>query len=1172
MSNKLRILCSSDWHAADRFYDEVKFGVTQVASVVEEHEPDMVALLGDLTHVRGRVDSNSALLVKNAVTAMAGNAKTVVAIPGNHDLYRNGTGSNLDHILGFTDAAGVLDTDLLNVKYSWEWFVESPCPQVGILFVPFYHPQMYGGGTEIASHEDIVADLTTAIQGQLAEMREKYEICLCMTHMTIVGSQFDNEQTMKVGMDLAMPRTAFDGFDLVVSGHLHRPQHHSLGTCELVYIGALTPFTFGDRWDVPSVVEVTIDLDDKAVSWTRIPMQCAQQLLRLEMTADDVAAGKSITISAREFIAERLPAIRAGKCRVRLEASLERARLAMLNKEWVEVTKRALKLDELKMLPRPIDDGLVGDHDSIEGLTFPDLVKMWAEDAGIVLGRKDALVAVAQSIEDGHCAQIHDNAYEHFPIRTKGRNWKQWREFDLGISELPASVCIHGDNAAGKSNLAEAEAFALYGVNLKGTRLANVVREGDDFCSVDHEFISAGERWAVVRMVQLDESRLKAKSTLRLFKLDDRGVRWAQDINTNRETQEKIDSLVGPFEAYMMRFAQQHDIAALIEATDDQRMTILQSLLRYDLDARGDVARKLQDEAKRELIQLNAKLDAEESLMENAIQKLPPEVVSESNEDESDMEVAVRLRFDAEEGCRRTEADIERTEAQLRALSHRRTELMVRQSGLETELRHIAVPDVYELNDAVKAAQQTQADHAVTLARHIEKRPSTPTHEVTDDTLEQLGTQMDAILSDLAERQGKVDSYERQLRTASARASERSGTVEALKKYQSPADVPCVGWKWLQVDPIDNEVDDEPVSMDGCPLLKNITLMQQQFTDAYNGMVDARRDVAQLEKKLNRHEDALAVLKEKYETVAANREAAMMALRRQSALAEWQAERDRLEERVQTATTTAEAALQALKEGRKLTQELMDDTQRIQAELAKLEQSVENVNKGEKTHTVALAALRAERDAYIKTEQRMETAERLLLEADAHRMEARRLRSHIATSEDSITVFQLYRDACHRRGIPLIFLKRVLPEYVRTVNEMLAPVDLRYEMDTVKLTTTGEERVALDQWFVDSTGRHPVKEASGFQRVVLGVALRLSLTKLHADLTGSEVSTVWQDEGWGAFSAENIPVAMELIQQISLVLGGRYVYITHVAELQDTASARIMVRKTDSGPVAIVVQ
>jgi exonuclease SbcC len=143
-----------------------------------------------------------------------------------------------------------------------------------------------------------------------------------------------------------------------------------------------------------------------------------------------------------------------------------------------------------------------------------------------------------------------------------------------------------------------------------------------------------------------------------------------------------------------------------------------------------------------------------------------------------------------------------------------------------------------------------------------------------------------------------------------------------------------------------------------------------------------------------------------------------------------------------------------------------------------------------------------------------------------------------------------------------------LSQVVDAANERLARMfDHRYTLEHTGDRGVGETRGGLslrvrDDWTGES--RDPAT-LSGGETFVVSLALALGLADVIAhEAGGSELDTLFVDEGFGTLDAETLDQVMDTLD--SLRDGGRVVgVVSHVAELRDRIPTQLHVTKGRAG-------
>jgi len=143
-------------------------------------------------------------------------------------------------------------------------------------------------------------------------------------------------------------------------------------------------------------------------------------------------------------------------------------------------------------------------------------------------------------------------------------------------------------------------------------------------------------------------------------------------------------------------------------------------------------------------------------------------------------------------------------------------------------------------------------------------------------------------------------------------------------------------------------------------------------------------------------------------------------------------------------------------------------------------------------------------------------------------------------------------------------LERAIPALEEQANAFLAAgvgaggTFLRVEIEPFKDLERGEQKNEVVIYFVDERGKHILSEASGYQRIALGYALRCALALVQARAMGTKVNLAWLDEGWGAFDDEHLAMGQGMLRAIADAFN-RVIYITHVGPIKEVAERTITV-------------
>ena len=163
--------------------------------------------------------------------------------------------------------------------------------------------------------------------------------------------------------------------------------------------------------------------------------------------------------------------------------------------------------------------------------------------------------------------------------------------------------------------------------------------------------------------------------------------------------------------------------------------------------------------------------------------------------------------------------------------------------------------------------------------------------------------------------------------------------------------------------------------------------------------------------------------------------------------------------------------------------------------------------------------------------------------------------------------FEDLREAFGKGGVPAMIIETVVPELERSANDLLHRLTdgrMNIRIETQREIKSGEVREALDIIIADELGSRPYELYSGGEAFRINFAIRIALSKLLARRAGSELRSLFIDEGFGTQDArgrEHLVAAINTIQDdFDLII-----VITHIDELKDAFPTRIEVEKTPSG-------
>ena len=308
------------------------------------------------------------------------------------------------------------------------------------------------------------------------------------------------------------------------------------------------------------------------------------------------------------------------------------------------------------------------------------------------------------------------------PLKLSVRNFLCYRD-DVPPLDLRGVhvACLCGANGHGKSALLDAMTWCLWGQARTGSQNFNdLIAFGETECRVELEFLARDQTYRAVRRRR---SAGQGRTELDLFVLDDAGESRAMTGNSVRETNSRIQRIVGMDHNTFVNtaFLQQGRSDEFTRKSPSDRKAVLASVLGlglYDLlqnAARGE-REQWQDTAARTegaLVQTKATFDSlgDPTAELEAIAHRLPELESEVAEASGQVD---RRRSDAAE----LRGKLEESEALEQRIATLERDIGQAQSGAETIVKRIGeARQMMDRGDEIRAGVKHLADAQAELVR-----------------------------------------------------------------------------------------------------------------------------------------------------------------------------------------------------------------------------------------------------------------------------------------------------------------------------------------------------------------------------------------------------------------------------------------------------------------------
>lgn len=298
----MKILHTSDWHVGkvlkgrDR-HDEHTAVLRSIAATARDEDVDLVLIAGDLFD-SAAPSAKAQGLVMNALLALRGDGRQVVAIAGNHDnpslldaVYRPALGQLGLHLLGKPRRPA--DGGLLNLR-------TRSGETVNVAALPFLSHRYAVGAAEALLHEfsEHSRDYSSQISAMVGLLTEGFRpdaVNVVMTHATLLGGRRGGgERDVQTSLDYEVPSGMFPpSAHYAALGHLHRQQEIP-GPCPVFYSGSPLHIDFGEGSNDSSVLIITAEPAVRADT-RPVPVTGGRPLRTLRGTLDQViAAGEEV--------------------------------------------------------------------------------------------------------------------------------------------------------------------------------------------------------------------------------------------------------------------------------------------------------------------------------------------------------------------------------------------------------------------------------------------------------------------------------------------------------------------------------------------------------------------------------------------------------------------------------------------------------------------------------------------------------------------------------------------------------------------------------------------------------------------------------------------------------------------------------------------------------------
>lgn len=268
----MKFLHLADLHIGKRLnefslIEDQKYILSQIIDIIDEELPFGVIIAGDIYDKL--VPSAEAIEVLDEFLCnILKREVKIFMISGNHDSPER---------LGF--GANILSKNGLYISKTYNGKVEKiNFGDVNIYMLPFIKP----ANVKRFYPQEIIESYTDAVKIALKDI-EKSGKNILITHQFVTGSEISDSEELSVGGSDNVDIRAFDGFDYVALGHLHKPQN--VKTSAIRYSGTPLKYSFSEANHRKSVTVVNL-ADEVKIS--EIPLEPLRDLREIKGKFDEI--------------------------------------------------------------------------------------------------------------------------------------------------------------------------------------------------------------------------------------------------------------------------------------------------------------------------------------------------------------------------------------------------------------------------------------------------------------------------------------------------------------------------------------------------------------------------------------------------------------------------------------------------------------------------------------------------------------------------------------------------------------------------------------------------------------------------------------------------------------------------------------------------------------------
>lgn len=301
----MKFIHTADLHIGKRvcehsMLDDQKYILDEILKIVDEEKPDCVLIAGDVFD-KSVPSAEAVELLDNFLVDLSKKNTKVFVLSGNHDsAERIAFGGRL------MQDRGVFMSPVYNGSFD-SVTMKDEFGEVDVWMLPFVRPATIkaclGNGEEADAEREQVKDYTSAIQMAVSKMnRVPGRRNVLVAHQFVTGAQVDENGSEEFvgGLD-NVESYAFDGFDYVALGHIHRPQNvvkDNAGVGRVRYSGTPLKYSLSEANHEKSVTVVELGANGAdgvipaELKIREIPLKPMRDVRKIEGTFADLISAE----------------------------------------------------------------------------------------------------------------------------------------------------------------------------------------------------------------------------------------------------------------------------------------------------------------------------------------------------------------------------------------------------------------------------------------------------------------------------------------------------------------------------------------------------------------------------------------------------------------------------------------------------------------------------------------------------------------------------------------------------------------------------------------------------------------------------------------------------------------------------------------------------------------